>query len=253
MRLTRQTRLSKQIGYAIPLTGMAYFLEEAMQIPLSKRLQACCGFVVPGERVADIGCDHGYLGISLLKENIASFVIASDIREKPLESAIRNAERFGVKEKMAFYLSDGVQSIPREFDSLVCAGMGGDTMVSILEKAPWLKDGKYRLILQCQTRVHTLRRYLSDNGWRICKERLVRDGHFLYTVMSVRFEPGQPLTPAQCYFPLALLGNSGQELEEYYRFVVQGLKNTGKHQDNSVELDALYRIGKELGFSNDEG
>lgn len=223
-----------------------------MKIPLSPRLRVCKEFITPGQRVADIGCDHGYLGISLLKENIASFVIASDIREKPLESAIRNAERFGVKEKMAFYLSDGVRNIPREFDTLVCAGMGGDTMVSILEKSPWLKDGKYRMILQCQTRVHTLRRYLSDNGWRICQETLVRDGRFLYTVMQVHFEPGHPLTPAQFYFPPALLENPKPELEEYYRFVVQGLKNTGKHRDNSAELTALYCIGKELGFINDE-
>ncbi len=225
-----------------------------MQIPLSKRLQACCGFVAPGDRVADIGCDHGYLGISLLKKNIASFVIASDIREKPLESAIRNADRFGVKEKMAFYLSDGVQNIPREFDALVCAGMGGDTMVSILKNAPWLRDRKYRLILQCQTRVHTLRRYLSDSGWRICEETVLQDGKFLYTVMEVVWQPDYPkLTAGQCYFPPALLENPGPELEAYYRFVVQGLKNTGKHQDNSAELDELYRIGKELGFSNDEG
>ena len=224
-----------------------------MKIPLSPRLKACKELINPGDRVADIGCDHGYLGISLLKENIASFVIASDIREKPLESAVRNAERFGVKEKMAFHLSDGVQNIPREFDTLVCAGMGGDTMVSILENAPWLQDQKYRLILQCQTRVHTLRKYLSDNGWQICREILVRDGRFLYTVMNVFFKPGHPLTPPQYYFPPALLDNPGPELEEYYRFVVQGLKNTGKHQDNSAELDELYCIGKELGFKNDEG
>jgi len=224
-----------------------------MRIPLSPRLMACKEFITPGLRVADIGCDHGYLGISLLKENIASFVIASDIREKPLQSAIRNAERFGTKEKMAFYLSDGVQNIPREFDALVCAGMGGDTMVSILERAPWLKDSKYHLILQCQTRAHTLRRYLSDNGWRILQEALVRDGRFLYTVMKVFFQPGQPLTPAQCYFPPALLNNPKPELQEYYNFVVQGLKSTGKHQDNSLELTALYSTGKELGFINDEG
>lgn len=224
-----------------------------MKIPLSPRLKVCKDFVAPGERVADVGCDHGYLGISLLKENIASFVIASDVREKPLQSAIQNAERFGTKEKMAFYLSDGVQAIPRDFDTLVCAGMGGDTMVSILENAPWLKDAKYRMILQCQSRVHTLRKYLSSNGWHIGKETLIRDGRFLYTVMDVTFTPGHSLTPGQCYFPPALSDNPGLELEEYYRFVVQGLKNTGKHQDNSAELDELYRIGKELGFSYEQG
>ena len=67
-----------------------------MKIPLSNRLLACCGYVKPGDRVADVGCDHGYLGIYLLKNGIASAVIASDVREMPLQSAIRNAETFAI-------------------------------------------------------------------------------------------------------------------------------------------------------------
>ena len=114
-----------------------------MKLPLSKRLAVCCGLVAPGDRVADIGCDHGYLSIYLLSEGIASSVIAADINEGPLQSAMRNAEKYGVKDRIRFYLSDGVKSIPRDFDTLVCAGMGGDTMVSILEAAPWLRSKDY--------------------------------------------------------------------------------------------------------------
>ena len=110
-----------------------------MHIPLSSRLQACCNFIKPGDRVADVGCDHGYLGIWLLTQGIARSVIAADVRQGPLESAKRNASKFGTANKMSFHLSDGVQSIPRDFDVLVCAGMGGDTMVSILEAAPGCK------------------------------------------------------------------------------------------------------------------
>ena len=106
-----------------------------MRIPLSSRLEAACRFVNSGDRVADVGCDHGYLGIYLLKNNIASFVYASDINEGPLNAAVFNAEKFGVRDKIKFYLSDGVRNIPRDFDTLVCAGMGGDTMISILEAA----------------------------------------------------------------------------------------------------------------------
>ena len=130
-----------------------------MKIPLSKRLEVVCGFVCPGDRVADIGCDHGYLSIYLLKNNIASSVIASDINEAPLKSAMHNADKFGVRDRISFYLSDGVKKLPRDFDTLVCAGMGADTMVSILESAFWLKDEKYRLILQCQSKTPMLRQY----------------------------------------------------------------------------------------------
>ena len=106
-----------------------------MKLPLSDRLLACAGFIKKGSRVADIGCDHGYLSLYLLQNGIASSVIASDVNEGPLESARRNAQKFGFQEKIEFYLSDGVQSIPRDFDTMVCAGMGADTIMSIIAGA----------------------------------------------------------------------------------------------------------------------
>ena len=163
-----------------------------MNLPISQRLLACCNFVCKGDRVADIGCDHGYLGIHLLTNRIASHVIESDIATGPLDSARRNAQKYGVASAMTFCLSDGVRDIPRDFDTLVCAGMGGDTMIHILSAAPWLKSSQYRLILQCQSKTPLLRRYLSENGWRITEEQVLKEGKFLYTVMEVYYEPEYP-------------------------------------------------------------
>ena len=101
-----------------------------MKLPLSDRLLACAGFIKKGSRVADVGCDHGYLSLYLLQQGIASSVIASDVNEGPLQSAMRNARKFGFSDKISFYLSNGVRNIPRDFDTLVCAGMGADTMMS---------------------------------------------------------------------------------------------------------------------------
>ena len=196
-----------------------------MKLPLSNRLLACASFVLPGDRVADVGCDHGYLGIYLLKNGVASSVIASDVKEGPLQSALRNAEKYDVKDKMRFYLSDGVRGIPKDFDCLICAGMGADTMISILEAALWLRSSQYRLILQCQSKTPSLRQYLSESGWRIAEETVLRDGRFLYTVMEVQWDPSYPrLTPGQWHFPPALLENPGSEVPAYYRRVVNGLK-----------------------------
>lgn len=207
-----------------------------MKLPLSNRLLACCDFVSPGDRVADIGCDHGYLGIYLLKNGIASNVIASDVNENPLQSALHNAVKFGVKEHMSFYLSDGIRSIPREFDVLVCAGMGGDTMISILEAAPWLKDPKYRLILQCQSKRPELRRYLTRQGFAICRETLAQDGKFLYPVMEVVYTPGQMLTAAECYITPALLASGSPLLPAFLNRVTGGLRQT---------VEGLSRTGGE--------
>ncbi len=226
-----------------------------MKIPLSNRLIACCGFVKRGDRVADIGCDHGYLGIHLLKENIASFIIAADINEGPLQSAMRNAARFGVKDKMSFYLSDGCKNIPRDFNTLVCAGMGADTMMSILEAAPWLKNGQYRLILQCQSKRPELRKYLYEQGFSILRETLAQDGKFIYPVMETVYKPTQTLSPAQYYISPMLLESGSTLLPAFMERVisgveatVMGLKKSGgeKYEEYCSILEDLQEIQRNL-------
>lgn len=218
-----------------------------MNLPLSKRLLTCAGFVHPGDRVADIGCDHGYLGIYLLQQGIASSVIASDVNEQPLQCAVINAEKYGFRDKMTFFLSDGVRNIPRDFDCMVCAGMGADTMVSILEAAPWLRSSQYRMILQCQSKIPVLRKYLSDNGWCIARETVLRDGRFLYTVMEVLWQPDcDKLTLGQQYITPALLADSAPELEEYCRWVVEGLKIATRHKSDPEKEQALQELSQML-------
>jgi tRNA (adenine22-N1)-methyltransferase len=197
-----------------------------MKLPLSNRLLACASFVRPGDRVADIGCDHGYLGLRLLQSGTAQSIIAADVNEGPLLSAIRNAEKFGLRGKMRFYLSDGFRNVPRDFDCAVCAGMGADTMISILEAAPWLRSESYRLILQCQSKRPELRRYLSDHGFRICRETLARDGKFIYPVMEVTYGPAEPLTDAQCHLSPALLESRSELLPKFLERVTGGLETT---------------------------
>ena len=214
-----------------------------MKLPLSDRLAACCGFVRPGDRVADVGCDHGYLSIHLLQTGVASHVYASDIRKGPLSSAKRNAASYGVTQNIDFFLSDGVQDLPRDFDTLVCAGMGGDTMVSILSAAPWLQDEKYRLVLQCQSKTPLLRRYLSETGRAISRETVLRDGRFLYTVMEVLWQPEAPrLTAGQWYFSPALRRCPAPEATEYYRWVVDGLRLAVQHRPDEENRQALAEL-----------
>lgn len=194
--------------------------------PLSNRLLACCGFVHPGDRVADVGCDHGYLGIYLLQKEIAASVIASDVNPMPLQSALHNAHKYGVSENITFFLSDGVRKIPRDFDCMVCAGMGADTMISILASAPWLKDSSYRLILQCQSRRQELRQWLQDNGYRILRETLAQDGKFIYPIMEVTYGPGVPMTPGQMYLSPPLLACGSPLLPAFHKRVTEGVRQT---------------------------
>ena len=222
-----------------------------MKIPLSTRLLACAGFVNKGDRVADIGCDHGYLSIHLLTTGIARSCIASDVAKGPLQSAMDNARKFGVQENITFHLSDGVQSIPRDFDTLVCAGMGGDTMIHILESAPWLQNQQYRLILQCQSKRPELRKWLYDHGFAIRRETLAKDGKFCYPVMEIVYGPGEALSGAEFYITPALRASGSPLLPEFYdrvvggiRTSVEGLSRTGgeKHEEMKAILEELLKM-----------
>ena len=215
-----------------------------MKLPLSNRLLTCCRFVHPGDRVADIGCDHGYLGIHLLKNAIASSVIASDVNESPLQSAIINAQKYGVREQMSFYLSDGLRNIPRDFDCLVCAGMGADTMISILEAAPWIKDPKYRLVLQCQSKRPELRKYLAEAGFSISSETLAKDGKFFYPIMEVSYSPGNSPRPWDYYISPQLLADNSPLLPEFLMRVIGGLEKStdGLRREGGEKYEAMTEV-----------
>ena len=220
-----------------------------MKLPLSTRLLACAQFVKKGDRVADIGCDHGYLSIYLLTTGIAKSCIASDVNEGPLQSAMRNGRKYGVGNKMEFCLSDGVQNVPRDFDCMVCAGMGADTIMSIIHhSAEWLKNPRYRLILQCQSKRPELRQWLYDEGFRINRETLAKDGKFVYSIMEVVFDPGHGITPAETYISPALLEDNHPLLPEYYERVKHGVELTifGLKRINDDQLPIYETILSDL-------
>ena len=209
-----------------------------MKLPISKRLLCCASMVQPGSRVADIGTDHGYLGIYLLQTGAARHVIACDLRKDPLENARRNAKLFGVDGEMELRLSDGLEKIlPDEVDTVVMAGMGGDLIQKILSQCSWRRREGLQFILQPQSAGNVLRRWLCEDGFEIQREEPVQDGHFLYTVMDIRQGEPAPLTPGTEYASPALLasgsplvGNYLARVENALQETVRGLTNAEKQR-----------------------
>ena len=158
---------------------------------LSVRLQAVANWVPKGARLADIGTDHGFLPVWLLKYGVIDFAIAADLREKPLETAKRTAERHGLADRISFRLCDGLADIrPEEVDTVSIAGMGGETIVAILEAAPWTWERGTRLLLQPQSGSFELRSCLCEKGYRILRETIAREENRFYILMEV--ERGEP-------------------------------------------------------------
>lgn len=185
----------------------------------------CAGLVPPGGRVADVGCDHGYLGIYLLRENLAESVAAMDLRHEPLQRARANAARFGTADRMRFYICDGLRAIGRgSVDTVVCAGLGGDAIAKILDDCPWADDESVTWILQPQTSGNDLRRYLGEHGFSIRREVLVQDGGFLYAAMEVKSGGGHPLSPGEQYLSPPLLDGDPALVRAYFERVIQGTK-----------------------------
>ena len=196
-----------------------------MSIPISSRLRACARLVPRGARVADVGADPGYLGLWLLAEGRAEHVCACDLREGPLDSARRNAQKYAVDDRMDFCLSDGLQNVPRgSYDTVVCAGMGGELIVKILSAAPWLADPQYTLILQPQTDADSLRAWLSEHGFYEDCAALAADAGFIYCVLRARFGKTEALSPGQRFVSPALCSSDSPLLEEYISRTVRTLR-----------------------------
>ena len=176
----------------------------AKQLELTPRLQLLADWVPQGARLADVGTDHAFLPVWLRLHGRVVLAIASDQRKLPLERAKETGRTYGA-DGLDYRLCGGLDAISaEEVDTVAIAGMGGETIVSILKDAPWTGDGQHTLLLQPMTHAEDLRDYLAHHGFRIVREELVYDRGTIYPVMEV--QAGEmTLTPGRCYGGAALL------------------------------------------------
>ena len=144
---------------------------------LGPRLALCAALVRQGSSLCDVGTDHAYLPIWLLKTGKISRALACDINPGPLEAARREGAKYGVGEELSFRLSDGLRAVsPQEAEDTVIAGMGGELILRIVLETPWLRDSSKRLVLQPMSSVPQLRRGLAQGGFAVLEAEAVVDG-----------------------------------------------------------------------------
>lgn len=155
-------------------------------VVLSKRLQALADMVTVGNRVADVGCDHGFVSIYLVQKKIAPYVYAMDVREGPLLRAKEHIQTYGMENYIETRLSDGMAALlPGEAQSLVCAGMGGKLMQKILTEGREKALAMEELILQPQSEIPAFRRFLRQEGYEIVAEKMILEEGKYYPMMKV--------------------------------------------------------------------
>lgn len=153
---------------------------------LSDRMRAVVGLVEPCDCIADIGCDHGYVAMELVRSHICEHVIAMDINHGPLELAKSNIRDYGMQDYIETRISDGTQALAlKEANGIICAGMGGRLIMNIVARDFTLVKNMQELILQPQSEVEEVRKFLRDEGFSIVKEDMICEDGKYYPMMRV--------------------------------------------------------------------
>ena len=219
---------------------------------LSIRLKSVAEAVTPGNRVADIGTDHGYVPIYLVKNNLSPGGIAMDVNKGPLERAEIHIREYGLGAYITTRLSDGVRALKlNEADAVVIAGMGGALMEKIIEEGEeTLKSVSY-LILQPQSELAHFRRFLHQKGYCIEQEKMVLEDGKYYPMMKARKGRESYVREIDYRFGKGLLEEKNQVL---YQFLLKEQKSletvkarlesantkTAKARQKEIEIDLNY-------------
>lgn len=153
------------------------------RLHLDARLAAIAELLGQCDTYADIGCDHGRLGAWLLQNDRVRHAVLTDISAPSLEKARALIDLLGYRDRVTFAVGDGADALPCPVDAAVIAGMGGDTVVQIIQNGQ-TKLGKAKLVLQANVDAPAVRKALSECGYRISAERIVRDEKRLYVILS---------------------------------------------------------------------
>lgn len=203
---------------------------------LDSRLSAVADLVRSGTRFADVGTDHAYLPVSLLRKGKIEYAVCSDLRKGPLKNAEETVNKYGVADKVDLRLSDGLDAYRQgEVNEIAIAGMGGLLISEFIERTEWLKTPDIHLILQPMTHAEDLRKTLYKNGFYIDKEVAVKDSDKLYIIISAYFSGAvETRTVPECVIG-EIYKNTDPVSKEYlesllkkYTVKYEMLKNAGK-------------------------
>lgn len=160
-----------------------------MQVKLTPRLQAVVDKVPPNSRVADIGTDHAYIPVYLLMNRLGANVIATDSRPGPLQAAEETLQLFNLSQAAELRLGDGLSVLREEdnVDVIIVAGIGGETICSILAAGLNLLKNDILLVLQPMTCASSVRIWLADKGFSIVQEDIAQEEDRYYEVIVARW------------------------------------------------------------------
>ncbi|MCD7806353.1 MAG: class I SAM-dependent methyltransferase [Lachnospiraceae bacterium] len=228
------------------------FCEGRREDLLPRRLLAAAELIPSCGTVCDVGCDHGYLSIYLLQHKKARRVIAMDVNQGPLERAGENVALFGLEEQMELRRSDGLAKVaPGEADFFVCAGMGGKLIMKIMSDHPEVTASMKGALLQPQSDLRQVRRFVYALGWHIETEEIVfeEDGGGKKTgkyYPMFLIQPGQEELPPEAELAYGNLTKqkNPEVLQDFLQYQLKIKREAQEQVRNSTTERSLKRFSQ---------
>ncbi|MCF0137481.1 MAG: SAM-dependent methyltransferase [Oscillospiraceae bacterium] len=216
---------------------------------MSLRLEKIASLVEDGVGVADVGTDHAYIPVMLRRRGYSGTIVATDINEGPLNKARRSLENAGCTDTVKLILCDGLEGCePDSVDTIIVAGMGGDTITGIIDRAEWTFKPGIKLILQPVTKPEILRYWLTNNEYLISSEHLVKENGTVYQIICAELAEPVVYSDAELFVGKFEKIRDSEHFSEHInkhikRFseAVYGLENAERG-----ELDAWLNINKSI-------
>jgi tRNA (adenine22-N1)-methyltransferase len=210
------------------------------------RLEAIIELIGQCNNIYDVGCDHGYMSLELVKRGLAKRIKFSDISAPALEKAFLNAQESGLLEKASFRVADGLEGeSPGEGDAVCISGMGGIAVAEILERAPLLQS---KTVVQPNTEIAFLRRALQKMGYGIDDERMVFDNGRFYQVIKLSAGEMQLSKAEELLGPVLLRQKPeilGRYVQRQIMLLERALEGAKDDPQDSVPILSELKIMKE--------
>ncbi len=204
-----------------------------------------------GRVIADIGTDHAYIPIKLARDGVCEKLIASDVKEGPLEIAERNIKKHGLEDKIETRLGGGLSVLnENEADTIIIAGMGGEVIEAILREGEKTAKSASLLVLQPMNSQYELRKYLINNGYVITGEDIAVEGFKVYNILTAMAgEQSAFETEIEYHIPKYLKSNKyfknlyDKKKREFVK-IITGLENS--RDSDTEKLEKYKSLLKEL-------
>ncbi|MCR4437040.1 MAG: class I SAM-dependent methyltransferase [Clostridiales bacterium] len=156
---------------------------------LKGRLKLVCDKVKVCGKVCDVGTDHAFIPIYLVKNNVCDRAVAGDVKKGPLQVAVNNIRKYGLEDRIEARLGYGLDVIEEnEANTIIIAGMGGELITQILSRGYRKAKSAQTMVIQPMNAVGEVRRWLFENGFDVYDEELAAEGNKIYCVMSARWD-----------------------------------------------------------------